>query len=220
MKSRKFWWFKSTSGVRFHEAALLFSRGLFPFVICTQMRCFLREISIFWPWSSIFILFYFFNWDVGLWCGRRRVGWRRRDERRRVRRGLWGGTTHFVCMKVFYSTFLQCTSADQSINGTACVCVRACACVHPRLRAWVSACVIFTENLLFSRSPSVSRSLSLSQLCRVGVGVNNKPDGRFRCKNQLEFSPVDIFIKRKLRIFFFDSKYYHWSYLWLICCFF
>lgn len=24
------------------------------------------------------------------------------EERRRVRRGLWGGTTHFVCMKVFF----------------------------------------------------------------------------------------------------------------------
>lgn len=53
--------------------------------------------------SNLFMFcFVFFPSRRGIrWCGRGRVGWRRRDERRRVRRGLWGGTTHFVCMKVF-----------------------------------------------------------------------------------------------------------------------
>lgn len=62
--------------------------------------------------------------------------------------GVCGVARHTLYVwRFFYSTFLQCTSADQSINGAARVCVRACACVRSRLCACVSACVIFTENL-------------------------------------------------------------------------
>lgn len=89
-----------------------------------------------------------------------------------------------------------------SLHKWDCVCL----CAGVRLRALAAACVSLRVCYLYRESPLFSLclrlSLSLSQLCRVGVGVNNKPDGRFRCKNQLKFSPVDIFIRRKLRLFF------------------
>lgn len=52
-----------------------------------------------------------------------------------------------------------------------------------RQRARAPVCVRLRVCYLYRESPSLSLSLSVhSQLCRVGVGVNNKPDGRFYCK--------------------------------------
>lgn len=54
----------------------------------------------------------------------------------------------------------------------------ACLCAGVRLRALAPVCVRLRVCYLYRESP-----LSLhSQLCRVGVGVKNKPDGRFLCK--------------------------------------
>lgn len=98
--------------------------------------------------SNLFMFCFFFHRDVGLdGVGVGVLG---------GGGGMSGGGLGGVCgvarhtlyvWRFFYSTFLQCTSADQSINGAARVCVRACACVRSRLCACVSACVIFTENL-------------------------------------------------------------------------
>ena len=68
-----------------------------------------------------------------------------------------------------------------SVHKWGCVCL----CAGVRLRALAAACVRLRVCYLYRESP-LSPSLSLhSQLCRVGVGVNNKPDGRFHCKKKI-----------------------------------
>lgn len=59
--------------------------------------------SLFSGHVTVYFLLCFFlsteTWDYGVGVGVLGGGGGMR--RRRVRRGLWGGTTHFVCMKVF-----------------------------------------------------------------------------------------------------------------------
>lgn len=127
--------------------------SFFPSDCTVYKRKHFFSISIFWPWLYFYFLIYlcfvfFFHRDVGLdGVGVGVLG---------GGGGMSGGGLGGVCgvarhtlyvWRFFYSTFLQCTSADQSINGAARVCVRACACVRSRLCACVAACVIFTENL-------------------------------------------------------------------------
>lgn len=93
-----------------------------------------------------------------------------------------------------------------SVHKWDCVCL----CAGVRLRALAAACVSLRVCYLYRESPL---SLSLSLPVRLGLSPSSaelgwalKPDGRLRCKkklkkNQLKFSPVDTFIKRKLILF-------------------
>lgn len=87
-----------------------------------------------------------------------------------------------------------------SVHKWGCVCL--CAGVHQRALAPV--CVRLRVCYLYRESPlSLSLSLSLcTQLCRVGVGVKNKPDGRFLCKkkNPMKFFQIGLFNLTKINL--------------------